>query len=158
MSSGHACKYFRWLKMKIICIIKIPLSKSLGMFAVCIVISFFFEGRKRFSSLISSLFGLSGLASLKERCWYIGLFWNKTLKQAWNVTKWLNLWFKSLRRTQKYRLCVKHSPFKLPVIYLKRKKSSISVVIREFLITEVTDHRIYWFERDLPTRIIKFNS
>lgn len=54
--------------MKMICIIKIALSKSLGMFAVCIVMSLFFERRKRFSSLISSLFGLSSLASLKEKC------------------------------------------------------------------------------------------
>lgn len=33
LSSGHACKYLMWLKMKMICIIKITLSKSLRMFA-----------------------------------------------------------------------------------------------------------------------------
>lgn len=50
------------------CIIKIALSKSLGMFTVCIVRSFYFEGRARFFSLISSPFGLNSFGSFKERC------------------------------------------------------------------------------------------
>lgn len=54
--------------MKIICSIKIALSKSLRMFALYILTSSSFEGRKSFYFLMSDLFRLRYFGFLKESC------------------------------------------------------------------------------------------